>query len=146
VPVDFDEIERLLRSLSAHDPLTELQREALRSAYDRFKRSAALRDPNGRNRSIEAAIGAMRHRVIDRLGRDALDRGDITFAFELADELRRLDDSDEAAYELLIRAYIRSGNRSSAVREYRKYSDHLMQDLGLTPSFSLEDLFEKTTD
>jgi DNA-binding SARP family transcriptional activator len=142
VIVDFEEIERLLRSLSPHEPLTELQREALRTAYDRFKASWLLRDPRGPTRSIEAAIAGTRQRVIERLARDALDRGEIGFAFDLADQLRRYDGNDEVAYELLIRAYIRSGNNASALREYRKYSDHLMHDLGLQPSFSLEDLFE----
>jgi DNA-binding SARP family transcriptional activator len=72
---------------------------------------------------------------------DALDRGEIAFALTLADDLRREDQDDESAYELLIRAH-RVGKSADAIREYRQYSDHLMNDLGVEPTFSIADLLE----
>jgi DNA-binding SARP family transcriptional activator len=56
--------------------------------------------------------------------------------------LRRYDNNDETAYELLIRAHIRSGNQASALREYRTYSLHLKDELGLEPSFSIDELLQ----
>jgi DNA-binding SARP family transcriptional activator len=137
VVVDVDRIERLLGSLSRYDPLTGTQRAELRGAYERFTKS------NRRETgipSIDAAIDTLRHRVIERLAQDALDHSEIDFAVSLADQMRRDDPSDESAYELMIRAYIRSGNSASALREYRKYSDHLINDLGVEPSFTFEEL------
>jgi DNA-binding SARP family transcriptional activator len=92
--------------------------------------------------SIDAAISALRHRVVERLAQDALDRGEIGLAIGLAEDLRLRDVNDETAYELLIRAYVRSGNNAGAIREYRVYSDHLMNELGVEPSFSVAELLQ----
>jgi DNA-binding SARP family transcriptional activator len=40
----------------------------------------------------------------------------------------------------LIRAYVRSGKNADAVRVYRSWSDHLRDEHGAEPSFSLEDI------
>ena len=127
VAVDFHQIAQLLSGLPAHDPLTGPQRAALKEAHEDF-RSAWLREESVP--SIDAAIAAMRHRVVERLAQDALDRGNIADTLTLADELRRYDNNDETAYELLIRAHVRSGNPAEALREYRTYSLHLKDDLG----------------
>ena len=139
VVVDFHQVAQLLGALPAHDPLTDAQRAVLRGAHEQF-RSVWL---NGQSvPSIDAAVSAMRHRLVERLANDALDRGNISEALSLADELRRYDKDDETAYELLIRAHIRSGNQASALREYRTYSLHLKDELGLEPSFSIDELLQ----
>jgi DNA-binding SARP family transcriptional activator len=143
VVVDLEQTERLLRSLPPRDLLEDVAREGLRSGYERFKH-AWPEDPDSTIPSIDSAIGATRHRVIERLAKDALDRGDVAFVHDLADELRRYDLYDEAAYELEVRAYLRSDDHASAIREYRNYSDHLMQELGVKPSFSIKDLIERS--
>jgi DNA-binding SARP family transcriptional activator len=139
IVVDFHRISQLVRSLSANDPLTGAQRAALTEAHEQFRPATWIQESVP---SIDAAISATRHRVIERLAQDALDRGDIAAALTLADELRRYDVNDEAAYELLIRAHVRSGDTASALREYRTYSVHLKDDLGLDPSFSLDELLQ----
>ena len=139
VVVDFHQMAHLVSSLSANQPLTDAQRTALREAHEQFEPEWSGRESVP---SIDAAVSATRHRVVERLAQDALDRDDISSALTLADELRRHDRSDEVAYELLIRAYVRSGNQASALREYRTYSEHLKQDLGLEPSFSIDELLQ----
>jgi DNA-binding SARP family transcriptional activator len=136
---DFNQLQRLLDSLAANDPLTTAQRDALSAAFEQFKSTWLSKESVP---SIDAAISALRHRVVERLAQDALDRGEIGLAIGFADDLRRRDANDETAYELLIRAYVRSGNNAGALREYRVYSDHLMQELGVEPSFSVAELLE----
>jgi len=140
VVVDFERIEQLLRTLPAHDPLTESQRCSLREAYEAFRTFWLQNEPAAAAPAIEATVNATRQRVVERLAEDALDRGEIALAFDLADELRRYDERDEAAHELLIRAYVRSGKNADAVRVYRSWSDHLRDEHGAEPSFSLEDI------
>ncbi len=139
IVVDFHEIQRLVDSISPHHPLTDAQRDALQDAYEQFKPAWLSRETAP---SIDAAVSGVRHRVVERLSSDALDRGEIARALAFADELRRRDGNDETAYELLIRAHVRSGNSAGAMREYRIYSEHLRRDLGMEPSFSIEDLLQ----
>jgi DNA-binding SARP family transcriptional activator len=138
---DYHDIQTLLRTVSPHGALTDRQRAALQTAYSGFAGTAASPEPVA---SIETAIAALRSQVAQRLGQDALERGDIAAALTIADDLRRFDPNDEAAYELLIRAYIRAGNTASAFRAYRDYSGHLMAELGIEPAFSLETLVQQT--
>jgi DNA-binding SARP family transcriptional activator len=88
-------------------------------------------------------MGTRRH-VVARLATDALERGELELAVDLADELRHYDGGDETAYELMIRAYLSSGNTASALREYRNYREHLMHALGIEPPYSMEELTGRT--
>jgi DNA-binding SARP family transcriptional activator len=142
VIVDFEETERLLRSLSMRQALTDSQRQELVLGYEQFKDSWS-RMPSAVNPSVEAAIATTRHRVIERLGKDALERGEVGFVHDLANELRHYDQSDEAAYELEVSAFLQAGNYASAIREYRRYSEHLMQHLGVKPAISMEELMRR---
>jgi DNA-binding SARP family transcriptional activator len=139
VVVDYHQIRRFLGSLSLNGPLTDTQHTSLRAIYESFV-------PHWMSKQsvpqIDAAIASLRHQVVSRLAQDALDRGEIAFALTLADDLRREDQDDETAYELLIRAHLRVGKSADAIREYRQYSDHLMNDLGVEPTFSIADLLE----
>jgi DNA-binding SARP family transcriptional activator len=88
----------------------------LSAAFEQFKSTWLIKESVP---SIDAAISALRRRVVERLAQDALDRGEIGLAIGLAEDLRLRDVNDETAYELLIRAYVRSGNNAGALREYR---------------------------
>ncbi len=137
--VDYHQIRRFLGSLSLNDPLPDTQHTSLRAMYESFV-------PHWMSKQsvpqIDAAIASLRHQVVSRLAQDALDRGEIAFALTLADDLRREDQDDESAYELLNRAHLRVGKSADAIRKYRQYSDHLMNDLGVEPTFSIADLLE----
>ena len=138
VDVDYDEVERLLRSLAVDEPLTDTQRRRLQSVYDRFKGTSGNGDGDHASSPVEVAVAATRHDVVACLAADALDRGDISLTIDLANELRLEDPNDEAGNELLIRAQVRSGNRTSALREYRKYADRLQRNFATKPSFTID--------
>jgi hypothetical protein len=137
VAVDFHHVQRLVGSLSFNGPLTDSQRTALRTAHEQFKPAWLIKESSP---SVDAAISGLRQRVVERLGLDAVDRNEIPDALAFAEELRSLDPTNETAYELLIRAYVRSGNSPAALSEYRAYSAHLLSELGVEPSFSVDEL------
>ncbi len=144
VVVDRDVIERLLHSIPRSGPLTLEQRGALLGVYDQFKQARTFGQAAGTVSSVEAAIMGTRRHVVARLATDALERGELELAVDLADELRHYDGGDETAYELMIRAYLSSGNTASALREYRNYREHLMHALGIEPPYSMEELTGRT--
>jgi DNA-binding SARP family transcriptional activator len=63
--------------------------------------------------------------------------GDAATAIELATRLVAIDEYDEEAYALLIRAHVASGNRAEAQRYLRTTIDRFQQDLGIEPSATL---------
>ncbi len=140
VAVDLDEVEKLLRSLPAHGTLSDAHRDQLRANYEQFKGSLTSGESSGATTPIESAIVATRHDIVERLAKDALEREQIPLAVDLANELRRQDSNDEAAHELLIRAHLHSGDRTSALREYRIYGERLKKDLGIDPDFTIEQI------
>jgi len=140
VVVDLDEVEKLLRSLPTDETLSDAQRTLLRATYEQFKGSLASGESVGAATPIEFAIVATRHDIVERLAKDALDREQISLAVDLANELRRQDSNDEAAHELLIRAHVLAGDRTSALREYRIYGERLRKELGMEPDFTIEQL------
>lgn len=78
------------------------------------------------------SAGVLREGAIARLA-----AGDATGAVELATKLVALDEYDEEAYALLIRAHVAAGNRADAQRYLRGTIDRFRQDLGIEPSATL---------
>jgi DNA-binding SARP family transcriptional activator len=75
--------------------------------------------------------------IRERLARDALRRGEPDDAIAGAREMIVDDACDEAAREVVIRAYLAKGDRASALREYRQLRDNLWKDLEVRPSRDL---------
>ena len=63
--------------------------------------------------------------------------GDARSAVELATRLVALDEYDEEAHALLIRAHVAAGNRTEAQRYQARVIDRLRHDLGAEPSATL---------
>lgn len=63
--------------------------------------------------------------------------GDATMAASAA---VRADPLRESAHAILIRIHLAEHNQSEAVREYRRYENHLSKELGLEPTAELRDL------
>ncbi len=74
------------------------------------------------------------------LAADAIDRGAPGEAREYADRLIAFDAYDEAAWEVLIRAALITGDTASAQRSYRKFSELLASELNAEPSTKLSEL------
>ncbi len=63
--------------------------------------------------------------------------GDARSAVELATRLAALDEYDEEAHALLIRAHVAAGNRAQAERYQARILDRLRRELGVEPSATL---------
>src|SRR5262249_4011428 len=51
----------------------------------------------------------------------------------------------ESGHRALIRAHLREGNRSEALRQYRSYRKILDEELGIEPSVALSEMLETST-
>jgi ATP/maltotriose-dependent transcriptional regulator MalT len=77
--------------------------------------------------------------LADRL----VEKGDIQHAIQLCEQVMRRDRCFEEAYQVLIRAYARSGSRSQALRSYTRCIQALQDDLGIDPLPETTDLYER---
>ena len=75
--------------------------------------------------------------VLREAGIGRLAAGDASGAVDLATKLVSLDEYDEEAYALLIRAHVAAGNRSEAQRFLRTTIARFRDELGIEPSATL---------
>lgn len=73
-------------------------------------------------------------RTAERLARSLLQAGDWEEAVEVAQALLLHDNCWEPAYQVLMTAYTRLGNRTQALRVYQQCVDTLWQELGIAPT------------
>ena len=93
-----------------------------------------------RRRFSGVASAMLREAAVARLA-----AGDAPSAIELATRLVTLDDYDEEAHELLIRAHVAAGNEIEARRYLTVTLDRLRRELGIEPSATLIRAAETTT-
>ena len=142
--VDLDDLEALERASKRIGALSEAEFVALQRAYESWRSTAVrisdrhewLEETSYRARTLAAELGIA-------FGRHVLQRGDAEAALDIALDLIEADRCDEAATELAVLAYLHRGDRSSALRVYRRYSEELRRELGLRPSRHLEALFDQ---
>ncbi len=85
-----------------------------------------------RRRFAGAASGMLREAAVARLA-----VGDASSAVELATRLVALDEYDEEAQELLIRAHVAAGNEADARRYLAAVLERFRRDVGVEPSATL---------
>jgi tetratricopeptide (TPR) repeat protein len=85
-----------------------------------------------RRRYAGVASGMLREAAVARLA-----AGDAPSAVELATRLVALDEYDEEAHALLIRAHVAAGNQADARRYLASVLDRFRRDLGVEPSATL---------
>ena len=139
--VDVWEFERTEASLRSRNGLGESDRAALERAWLRLREERPARMGQwewfeGTRRRLDALHLDISH----RLALEALERGDTGDALRFAHDAIALDGCDEPAYEVVIRAHMREGDRSAALRAFRQYRDALRAELGIEPSESLAGL------
>jgi len=142
--VDLTDLEALGRASKRFAVLSDAEVSALQRSYEGWRASRGriserhewLEATSHRARTLAAELGVA-------FGRHVLRRGDAAAALEIAQDLIDSDPCDEAATELAVLALLRRGDRSSALRVYRRYSDELRRELGLRPSRQLEALFDQ---
>lgn len=72
-----------------------------------------------------------------------LERGDIQQTVQLCERVLRRDRCYEEAYQVLMRAYARSGSRSQALRTYARCVHALDDELGIDPLPETTELYER---
>lgn len=135
VHVDLWEIDRTITALRTRTALSDADRNALGEVYHALRRGE-------KNRMLawEWFAPTRRHiaelclETAQRLGSDALARGEIGRALQYAEEMIRYDPCDEGARHIAITAHLARGDRAAAMRQYRQYRETLLAELQCEPS------------
>ena len=142
--VDVWEIERAALVLRSRDDLRESERAALERAW------SLLREESFANREhwewFKPMVERMRSLRIDvahRLAVEALRQSDSAGALQFAHDALSLDDCDEPAHEAVVRAHLLGGDRSAALRAFRRYREALHRELDAQPSAAIASLVEE---
>lgn len=135
----YPEILEVMRAIGG--PFAEERRPEYLSLFDRLSKSlAANRLPWEWFVPYARTLADAVRTIGERLGMDALDRGDAQTALEIARRMVGVDPLDEAARELVMRAYRKLGNATAAMREFEEFSDKLRREMSVAPSERLRRL------
>ncbi|MDO9575076.1 MAG: tetratricopeptide repeat protein [bacterium] len=74
-----------------------------------------------------------------------LEKGEYNIATQYANQAVAKDRLCEDGYRLLILLEYKKGNRTEAIRVYKKYRDYLKDELGVGPDIEITELYEKIT-
>lgn len=98
-------------------------------------RGEYLADLSPRDWIMERQAQLRRHYIdaLRLLGQSYQRQGDIQHALACYQQLTAHDPYDEQAHAAILRCYVRSGQRSRALRYYRDFQDFLRDELGVTP-------------
>jgi two-component SAPR family response regulator len=142
VAVDLREYENLVRETRGLQTPAADRLQRCRSAYEAM---SEWRVPGFLAESeLATAVGRrcdfLVRELEDILALHALENGRPQEALSITDRALGLDACDEWAWNIAIRAHLARGDRSSAVRDYRRYSSVLARELDLPPSRQLHEL------
>lgn len=87
-------------------------------------------------------LGQLRVKAFDRIARHALEADDLALVVAAARAASDVDPLLESAAELVIRAHLARGDVGSALLEFGRYRDALREELGVTPSRTLQELID----
>ena len=88
------------------------------------------------------SLEQMRLRALDRVSRQALDRGDLVLAIEAARSALDIEPHSEPACEVALRAHLARGDLASVVVEFRRYREATWDSVGVAPSDRILSLVE----
>ncbi len=88
------------------------------------------------------SLEQMRLRALDRLSRQALDRGDLVLAIDAARSATDIEPHSEAACEVALRAHLARGDLAGVVSEFRRHRDATWDNVGVAPSHRILALVE----
>ena len=88
------------------------------------------------------SLEQMRLRALDRLARQALDRGDLVLAIDAARSATDIEPHSEAACEVALRAHLARGDLAGVVSEFRRHRDATWDNVGVAPSHRILALVE----
>jgi two-component SAPR family response regulator len=138
-----------------------LDLQIIESRLRRSRRQAALNGPNRRLfvntlrqlgtynagdtdlawvAALESRVSDLHFEVALSLARDALLASECEDALSYAQRAADLQPWDERACEIIVRALLKQGKRTEAVRRYRLFADELARSLHIEPSAELAQL------
>ncbi len=136
--VDLWEIERAAGRLRTRESLHESDRVALERMWVRLREERPERMERWEwFEPVRRRLNALRVEVAHRLGLEALERDDTANALRFAHDAIGVDACDEPAYEIAIRAHLKDGDRSAALRAFRICREALQVELACEPSEAL---------
>jgi DNA-binding SARP family transcriptional activator len=139
--VDLWEIQRLVTAVRNRPMLSPSETKMLSEAFEKLRARRPERMLQwewfiGTDRLLNEA----RLEIGGRLAKDALAQADWQRALELSEAMIQCDPCDEAARHIAISAHLALGDRGSALRQYRRYREVLLEELQLEPSLELKHL------
>jgi DNA-binding SARP family transcriptional activator len=145
VDVDLIEAEQLVRELRGFGLLT--QREIAEARRTFVELTLPLAPTALEGSEIRTAIERRREHLVrtigERLATHALRSGELEQASKIATDLLGYDACDESAWEIVIRTHVAREDRTGAIREYRRYTKVLADELGVAPSAHLSRLLQQ---
>ncbi|MGH7747503.1 MAG: AfsR/SARP family transcriptional regulator, partial [Candidatus Dormibacteria bacterium] len=139
VAVDVRELQRAVAELGRTSPTS-----ADLARYEPLRAEVARRIPDQLAHHEWFAPHAvllerLRRDLFVRLARCALAKRTLDRALEFANELIRLDPTDETAYGVAIEVHLAQGDEAAAYRAYRDCRRVLSAELGVEPSEAIRD-------
>jgi len=140
--IDVDEFELRTAGAPGRDPEVEIR--SRRTAFQLYRGdylAEALYDPwtlEERERLLARHLASTA-----TLARLLIDRGEFDEAIDLCEHIIRRDRGYEEAYQMLMRAYARSGSRSQALRAYARCVQAMQDELGMEPLPETTELCER---
>jgi DNA-binding SARP family transcriptional activator len=139
--VDLWEIQRLVTAVRNRPMLSPSDIRMLSEAFEKLRARRPERMLQwewfiGTDRLLNEA----RLEIGGRLAKHALAQADWLRALELSEAMIQCDPCDEAARHIAISAHLALGDRGSALRQYRRYREVLLEELQLEPSLELKHL------
>jgi DNA-binding SARP family transcriptional activator len=98
---------------------------------------------NYRNNYQELAISAINKRLAMLLDTDFSKDSDYEMVIHYANQLIKIDELQEPAYQALMLAYNKLGNHSAALKAYETIKDKLQQQLDISPANGTEKLYKE---
>ena len=139
--VNLGEYEDLVRETRGSAALTADLVRRCRDAYEAMSRwRLPSRVDNELATAVERRCEFLVRELEDKLALHALENGRLEEALSITERALDLDACDEWAWNIAIRAHLARGDRSSALRDYRRYSSVLSRELDLPPSRQLQEL------
>jgi DNA-binding SARP family transcriptional activator len=136
--VDLWEIERVTGLLRSRERLHESDRIALERTWTKLREERPERLERWEwFEPVRRRLNGLRAEMSHRLGIEALEAGDTARALQFSYDAIGLDACDEPAYEVVIRAHLKDGDRTAALRAFRSCRDTLAAELACEPSAEL---------
>ena len=140
--VDLREYEALVREVRSLQTPSPEQMQRCRCAYEAMTgwRIPAFLAAGELASAVERRCDFLVRELEDKLALHALATGRVQEALSITQRALDEDACDEWAWDIAIRAHLARGDRSSALRDYRRYSSVLARELDLPPSRQLHEL------